>query len=140
MSRRMHKILGGRRKDEKAATCCTVPTAGCRDCNRMWRWREETSEADDVIKIGVFEPLTGANAAGGELEKEGIELANKLYPEVLGKKVELVVVDNKSDKAEQLLLLPVSLKRIMSVQLSVPGVPHFPFPPVISSRKMRFPV
>jgi branched-chain amino acid transport system substrate-binding protein len=61
---------------------------------------EETSEADDVIKIGVFEPLTGANAAGGELEKEGIELANKLYPEVLGKKVELVVVDNKSDKAE----------------------------------------
>jgi branched-chain amino acid transport system substrate-binding protein len=61
---------------------------------------EETSEADDVIKIGVFEPLTGANAAGGELEKEGIELANKLYPEVLGKKVELVIVDNKSDKAE----------------------------------------
>lgn len=54
----------------------------------------------DVIKIGVFEPLTGANAAGGELELEGIKLANKLYPEVLGKKVELVVVDNKSDKVE----------------------------------------
>ncbi len=56
--------------------------------------------AQDVIKIGVFEPLTGANAAGGELEVEGMQLANKLYPEVLGKKVELVVVDNKSDKAE----------------------------------------
>lgn len=56
--------------------------------------------AADVIKIGVFEPLTGANAAGGELEVEGMKLANKLYPEVLGKKVELVVVDNKSDKAE----------------------------------------
>lgn len=54
----------------------------------------------DVIKIGVYEPLTGANAAGGELELEGMKLANKLYPEVLGKKVELVVVDNKSDKAE----------------------------------------
>lgn len=54
----------------------------------------------DVIKIGVFEPLTGANAAGGQLELEGIELANKLYPEINGKKVELVVVDNKSDKAE----------------------------------------
>ncbi|HHV64539.1 MAG TPA: ABC transporter substrate-binding protein [Peptococcaceae bacterium] len=54
----------------------------------------------DVIKIGVFEPLTGANAAGGELEVEGIKLANELYPEVLGKKVELVIVDNKSDKAE----------------------------------------
>jgi len=54
----------------------------------------------DTIKIGVFEPLTGANAAGGELELQGIKLANKLYPEVLGKKVELVIVDNKSDKVE----------------------------------------
>jgi len=54
----------------------------------------------DVIKIGVFEPITGANAAGGQLEVEGIKLANKLYPEVLGKKVELVIADNKSDKVE----------------------------------------
>ncbi|MBK1812632.1 ABC transporter substrate-binding protein [Clostridium sp. YIM B02505] len=54
----------------------------------------------DTIKIGVFEPLTGANAGGGELEVEGIKLANKLYPEVNGKKIELVIVDNKSDKVE----------------------------------------
>jgi len=54
----------------------------------------------DTIRLGVFEPLTGANAAGGELELEGIKLANKLYPEVLGKKVELIIVDNKSDKVE----------------------------------------
>lgn len=59
-----------------------------------------TTENSDVIKIGVLEPMTGANAAGGELEVEGIKLANKLYPEVLGKKVELVIVDNKSDKVE----------------------------------------
>ncbi len=59
-----------------------------------------SSEDSDVIKIGVFEPLTGANAAGGELEVEGVKLANQLRPEVLGKKVELVVADNKSDKAE----------------------------------------
>ncbi|MGL4606607.1 MAG: ABC transporter substrate-binding protein [Eubacteriaceae bacterium] len=59
-----------------------------------------TSSSDDVIKIGVFEPLTGANAAGGELEVEGVKLANQLRPEVLGKKVELVIADNKSDKAE----------------------------------------
>ncbi|AWW25286.1 ABC transporter substrate-binding protein [Acetobacterium carbinolicum] len=59
-----------------------------------------SSEDSDVIKIGVFEPLTGANAAGGELEVEGVELANQLRPEVLGKKVELVIADNKSDKAE----------------------------------------
>jgi branched-chain amino acid transport system substrate-binding protein len=58
----------------------------------------------DVIKIGVFEPMTGANAAGGAMEVEGIRLANELNPtvEVGGKtyKVELVVVDNKSDKVE----------------------------------------
>ena len=54
----------------------------------------------DVIKIGVFEPMTGANAAGGQMTVEGIELANELKPEVLGKKVELVIVDNRSDKVE----------------------------------------
>jgi branched-chain amino acid transport system substrate-binding protein len=60
--------------------------------------------AGDVIKIGVFEPMTGANAAGGAMEVEGIRLANELFPtiEVGGKtyKVELVIVDNKSDKVE----------------------------------------
>lgn len=57
-------------------------------------------DESDVIKIGVFEPMTGANAAGGELEVEGVKLANKLYPTVLGKKIELVYADNKSDKVE----------------------------------------
>lgn len=62
---------------------------------------EETGGADsDVIKIGVFEPMTGASAAGGQMTVEGIELANEVKPEVLGKKVELVIVDNKSDKVE----------------------------------------
>lgn len=61
---------------------------------------KQSSSNNDVIKIGVFEPITGANAAGGQLEVEGVKLANKLYPEVLGKKVELVIADNKSDKVE----------------------------------------
>ena len=61
---------------------------------------ESEATEPDVIKIGVFEPMTGANAAGGALEIEGLKLANKLYPEVLGKQVELVIVDNKSDKVE----------------------------------------
>lgn len=59
----------------------------------------ELSEVN-VIKIGVFQPMTGANASGGELEVEGIKLANELFPEVLGKKIELVIADNKSDKVE----------------------------------------
>ena len=64
----------------------------------------EENALPDKIKIGVFEPLTGANAAGGELEKQGIDLAYKLYPTVTidGKEipVELKYVDNKSDKIE----------------------------------------
>jgi len=60
----------------------------------------EVALDDSVIRIGVFQPITGANAAGGELEVEGIKLANELYPEVLGKKVELVIADNKSDVVE----------------------------------------
>lgn len=61
---------------------------------------EEKAADQNVVKVGVFLPLTGDNAAGGELELRGIKLANKLHPEVLGKKVEVVVADNKSDKAE----------------------------------------
>lgn len=73
-------VLGGCKKTGDAATAANA--------------------SSDVIKIGVFEPMTGANAAGGALEIEGIKLANKLYPTALGKKVELVLVDNKSDKSE----------------------------------------
>lgn len=61
---------------------------------------KEMSSDIDYIKIGVIEPLSGANAAGGEMEAKGIKLANELYPEVLGKKVELIIVDNKSKKVE----------------------------------------
>lgn len=52
------------------------------------------------VRIGVVNSLTGLNAFGGQLEVGGSQLANRLYPEVLGRKVELVVVDNKSDKVE----------------------------------------
>jgi len=44
--------------------------------------------------------MTGGNAAGGEMTVEGIKLANEKVGEVLGKKVELVILDNKSDKVE----------------------------------------
>lgn len=75
------------------ALSTTLAFTGCKA-------KSTTYVESDVIKIGVFEPLTGANAAGGELEVEGAKLANKLYPTVLGKKVELVFADNKSDKVE----------------------------------------
>ncbi|MBZ9687129.1 ABC transporter substrate-binding protein [Clostridium estertheticum] len=75
-----------------------IATMGLSGCGK--KTVEKVATDRDVIKIGVFEPLTGANAGGGALEIEGIKLANKLYPEVLGKKVDLVIVDNKSDKVE----------------------------------------
>ena len=63
------------------------------------------AEEANVIKIGVFEPASGDNGAGGKQEVLGIEYANSLVPTVtIGDTeyaVELVVVDNQSqtDKA-----------------------------------------
>ena len=57
------------------------------------------SEAEP-IKIGVFEPLTGSKAAGGMMEYEGIQAANSVVGEVLGRRIVLVPVDNKSDDVE----------------------------------------
>ncbi|MEM2514570.1 MAG: ABC transporter substrate-binding protein [candidate division WOR-3 bacterium] len=54
----------------------------------------------EKIKVGVYEPMTGAFAAGGQMTWDGIKLAHKVKPQVLGKPVELVLVDNKSDKTE----------------------------------------
>ncbi len=60
--------------------------------------------AQKIVKFGVFEPLTGANAAGGAEELDGIRLAQSLYPTVkvggVEYKIELAIADNKSDKVE----------------------------------------
>lgn len=60
--------------------------------------------AEDVIKIGIFEPQTGENGGGGLQELQGARYANELRPTVTinGEeiKVELDEVDNKSDKTE----------------------------------------
>lgn len=62
------------------------------------------TETENVIKIGVFQPTTGENGGGGFQEVLGIRYANTVYPtvEIDGEtyKVELVEVDNKSDKTE----------------------------------------
>ena len=60
--------------------------------------------SEKVIKIGVFEPTSGENGGGGQLEVDGIKYANQVKPTVnIGGeeyKVELVISDNKSDKSE----------------------------------------
>ena len=64
----------------------------------------ETSTDGNVIKIGVFEPQTGENGGGGLQEVYGMRYANQVYPTVTvgGTEytIELVEVDNKSDKTE----------------------------------------
>jgi len=63
------------------------------------------SSGGNVVKIGVFEPQSGDNGAGGKQEVLGMQYANKLTPTVdIGGKtynVELVYADNASsnDKA-----------------------------------------
>ncbi len=69
----------------------------------------------DTIKIGIFMPLTGANAYGGQLELEGLQMAHKEFPTVLGKKVEIFIVDNKSDKVES----ANAVKRLISKEKAV---------------------
>ncbi len=60
----------------------------------------QLAQAEEPVRVGVYLPLTGQNAFGGQLELEGIRLAHSLQPEILGRPVELIVVDNKSDKVE----------------------------------------
>jgi len=65
----------------------------------------EEPAGNPVVKIGIFEPASGDNGAGGKQETLGIEYANSVSPtvEINGTTydVELVKVDNESsnDKA-----------------------------------------
>ena len=62
-------------------------------------------EKQPVVKIGVYEPASGDNGAGGKQETLGVQYANTVTPtvEIAGKtyKVQLEIVDNESsnDKA-----------------------------------------
>ena len=62
------------------------------------------SSDEKVVKIGVFEPTSGQNAAGGKKEMLGMQYANQETPtvEIGGEtyKVELVYSDNGSDSAK----------------------------------------
>ncbi|CDA89394.1 aBC-type branched-chain amino acid transport system periplasmic component [Firmicutes bacterium CAG:238] len=61
----------------------------------------DDAEYAGTVKIGVFEPASGDNGAGGKQETLGIQYANKVQPtvDINGEtyKVELVTADNESD-------------------------------------------
>ena len=58
----------------------------------------------DTVKIGIFEPTSGQNGAGGKKEILGIEYANSIKPTVTinGKeyKVQLITADNASEQSK----------------------------------------
>lgn len=91
------------------AALCVVSMAAC----------GSSAGSADTIKIGVFEPQSGDNGAGGKQEILGMQYANKETPtvEVGGKtyKVELVYADNASsnDKA------PSAAQNLVSAGVSV---------------------
>jgi branched-chain amino acid transport system substrate-binding protein len=61
------------------------------------------SQAQDTIKIGVTQPLTGAVAASGTYVANGARIGAEVVNRnggVLGKKIELVIEDNKSNPTE----------------------------------------
>ena len=60
---------------------------------------EPQSETDPTITIGVIEPQSGRYASKGKDEIKGIELANSIYNNVDGYKVNLVKVDTQSTVA-----------------------------------------
>ncbi len=77
------------------------------------------ASGDKVVKIGVFEPASGDNGAGGKQETLGMQYANEETPtvEIGGETytVQLVVVDNQSstDKA------PSAAQQLVAENVSV---------------------
>jgi branched-chain amino acid transport system substrate-binding protein len=61
------------------------------------------ASAQDAIKIGVTQPLTGAFAASGNYVAQGAKIAEEEINKsggVLGKKIQLIIEDNKSNPTE----------------------------------------
>ena len=75
--------------------------------------------AAETVKIGVFEPASGDNGAGGKQETLGIQYANSVAPtvEIDGTEydVELVVVDNESSAEKA----PTAASQLVSEGVSV---------------------
>ena len=73
----------------------------------------------DTVKIGIFEPTSGQNGAGGKKEILGIEYAHSIKPTVTinGKeyKVELSTADNASDASKA----PAAAQTLISGGVSV---------------------
>lgn len=90
------------------AAALTMGLTACGDSGSSSGSNTDSSASSDgakVVKIGVYEPASGDNGAGGKQETLGIQYANHVQPtvEIAGETydVQLEIVDNESsnDKA-----------------------------------------
>ena len=72
------------------------------------------ADDDGIVRIGVYQPLTGANAAGGSAELAGTVMAHEMQPYVyingVRHEVQLFIEDNRSDRVEA----PLVVERLIS--------------------------
>jgi len=80
------------------AVCTAAVFAGCTTFDSFKHAYVDKAKEDSspVITIGVIEPQTGSNSDRGKQEIKGIELANSIYNNVDGYKVELRTIDTQS--------------------------------------------
>ena len=82
-------------------------------------------EASKTVKIGVFEPASGDNGAGGKQETLGVQYGNKVQPtvEIGGEtyNVDLEIADNESDNSKAVTAAQNLVSRNVSVVLGSYG-------------------
>ena len=80
---------------------------------------DTANTGDKVVKIGVYEPASGDNGAGGKQETLGMQYANKIQPtvEIGGETytVQLEIVDNQSSNDKG----PSAAQQLVSAGVSV---------------------
>jgi len=76
---------------------CAAGLTGCTTYDNFVESFFGGSHDGDTVKIALYEPISGEYSQAASAEIEGVELAHQLFPQVLGKDVELVYADNGSD-------------------------------------------
>lgn len=80
---------------------------------------DTANTGDKIVKIGVYEPASGDNGAGGKQETLGMQYANKIQPtvEIGGETytVQLEIVDNQSSNDKG----PSAAQQLVSAGVSV---------------------
>ena len=93
--------------------------AGCTKSETPSGSTGSSGSSGGVVKIGVFQPASGDNGAGGKQETLGIQFANRETPtvEIGGAtyRVELVIVDNQSSNA----IAPSAAQTLVAADVAV---------------------